>query len=234
MAKGLYEKRKEARRLRSEGLSLNEITAKTGAAKSSVSLWVRDIELTGEQKAVLQEKNPAYSGWHSTENRAKASQSIRHTWALRRMAYQEDGKRMARKKDANFIAGCMLYWAEGSKNRNTLRFTNSDENMMRFFAGFLKNHFKVGDEDIGVTVRFYSSSGLSVDDVEEYWEGILGVPRRCFKKAEIDHDKRATSGQKIKYKYGICAVQVNDVSVVQKIYGAIQEYVGFVDEKFLG
>jgi hypothetical protein len=34
-------------------------------------------------------------------------------------------------------AGCMLYWAEGSKARNTLKFANSDRQMVRFFRHFL-------------------------------------------------------------------------------------------------
>jgi hypothetical protein len=62
----------------------------------------------------------------------------------------------------------------------------------------------------------------------------LGLPTACFKRAEVDHDKRPTSGQKIKHRFGTCALQWNDVSVLQKIYGAIQEYVGFEDGRFLG
>jgi transcriptional regulator with XRE-family HTH domain len=41
------QERNEARRLRrDEGLSLKEIALQLGVAKSSVSHWVRDIELT--------------------------------------------------------------------------------------------------------------------------------------------------------------------------------------------
>jgi hypothetical protein len=32
----------------------------------------------------------------------------------------------------------MLYWAEGSKERNTVCFANSDIAMVRFFAEFLR------------------------------------------------------------------------------------------------
>ena len=42
-----------ARKLRNKGLSLNEIIKKTGFAKGSVSVWVRDIQLTPEQKKIL-------------------------------------------------------------------------------------------------------------------------------------------------------------------------------------
>ena len=32
------------------------------------------------------------------------------------------------------MAGCLLYWAEGSKDRNTMHFANSDINLVRFFS----------------------------------------------------------------------------------------------------
>ena len=46
----------KARELRGQGLSMNEIVRTLGVAKSSVSFWVRDIELTVAQKKELSEK----------------------------------------------------------------------------------------------------------------------------------------------------------------------------------
>jgi len=42
----------------------------------------------------------------------------------------------------------MLYWAEGEKDRNALRFYNSDPEMVRFFVFFLKKYFDLRDEEI--------------------------------------------------------------------------------------
>jgi predicted transcriptional regulator len=47
------EARHEARRLRFEGASINEIEKTLGVARSSVSRWVFDIELSPEQRAEL-------------------------------------------------------------------------------------------------------------------------------------------------------------------------------------
>lgn len=48
--------KKLARILRKQGWSINEIYRKLGVGKSSVSLWVRDIELTFIQKQKLSKK----------------------------------------------------------------------------------------------------------------------------------------------------------------------------------
>jgi transposase len=39
--------------VKTEGASIKEIAKRTGAAQSSISRWVRDIELTDEQRASL-------------------------------------------------------------------------------------------------------------------------------------------------------------------------------------
>ncbi len=61
------EKRLEARKLRIDGLSLKEISEKIAVSKSSVSLWVRNIELTYEQKLKL---NRIDSGRNIARNKA--------------------------------------------------------------------------------------------------------------------------------------------------------------------
>jgi transposase len=42
-----------ARKLRQEGMSVREIEGRVGVARSTVSLWVRDVEPTAEQSATL-------------------------------------------------------------------------------------------------------------------------------------------------------------------------------------
>ncbi len=59
MPRGKYypeELREEARRLRREGYSLNEIAARLGPPKNTLTLWVRGIELTPEQRQRLMRK----------------------------------------------------------------------------------------------------------------------------------------------------------------------------------
>lgn len=46
----------------------------------------------------------------------------------------------------------MLYWAEGSKDRNTFYFVNSDANMLRLCMRFLREEMAVGEDDF--TIRF--------------------------------------------------------------------------------
>jgi AcrR family transcriptional regulator len=140
---------------RDEGASIKEIARRVGVSISSVSHWVRDIELTPQQDAQLLLRNPAY-------NRQRSG-----TWiqAARRRtereAYQNGGRARARHGDVSFVAGCMLYWAEGAKGRNQLQFANSDPEVVRFFVDFLRTHFDLSGEEIRITCHLYADHAIS-------------------------------------------------------------------------
>jgi transcriptional regulator with XRE-family HTH domain len=54
--------RDRARKLRREnGLPIKVIAAELGVSPSSVSRWVRDVELSAEQEAALRDANPIYN-----------------------------------------------------------------------------------------------------------------------------------------------------------------------------
>jgi hypothetical protein len=44
---------------------------------------------------------------------------------------QQSGRGLVCLDDSLFIAGCMLYWAEGDKSRNSVRMANSDPEVLR-------------------------------------------------------------------------------------------------------
>jgi hypothetical protein len=119
--------RELARRLRREdGASIKEIGRRTGAAQSSISRWVGDIELTEDQREAL--RIAAYNG--HVKGRTMNALLRREARAMA----QEEGQMLANNGDRLFVAGCMLYWAEGGKGRNQVKFVNSDPEMVRVFV----------------------------------------------------------------------------------------------------
>jgi hypothetical protein len=114
--------REWARELRRHrALSVKEIASVVGVARSSVSVWVRDVPLTPEQLESLRQRNPAYNRQlrGATRNAERGRE--------RRRGYQERGKELARDGSPLHVAGAMLYWAEGDKtDRHTARISNSD------------------------------------------------------------------------------------------------------------
>lgn len=223
----------EARRLRKEeGYSLKEICTKIKVSKSSVSGWVKDIELTDEQKERLRQK---YKD-HYTNVNILGNNYIKNKFLEKRKKYQEEGRDLLvqLKNDTMFIAGIMIFWAEGSKDRGSVIMTNSNVNMLSFFVKFLKKYFMVGDGIIKFSFQYYSNNGIPIDDVKKYWLTGLDLPSTCFKRYTVDKRYENAPGKKIgKLLYGVGRIVVNDVRIKQMIFGAIQEFMNFKEDSWL-
>jgi transcriptional regulator with XRE-family HTH domain len=215
--------RNRARELRrTEGLPINEIAQRLGVSKSSVSYWVRDVELTSQQHEALRAMNPAYN----RQLNGSRTNAARHR--ANRVAAQERGRVLARQCDPLHLAGCMLYWAEGSRSRNQIRFTNSDPEMVRLFAIFLRECFDVCDADICVTCNLFPDHVERQHEIERFWLDIVGVPETSLCRSTVNtYSKYSKKKRQNKLPYGTCRVTVSRTRVVQSIYGSIQEYAGF-------
>jgi AcrR family transcriptional regulator len=214
--------REAAIALRQEGRSIREITRLVGVSKSSISLWVRDVELTPQQHDALRARNAAY-------DRQRLGNKV---WSAlcrdRRLNWQAEGRLLARGGDPLFAAGCMLYWAEGSKTRNVVQMTNSDPEVLRFFVDFLRKYFHVCDERFAVTCNLFADHLSRQQEVERFWLTTLRLPHSCLKKSIVNrYSKYSQKKRQNMLPWGTARVSVGRTQVVQTIYGAIQEYGGF-------
>ena len=63
---------------------------------------------------------------------------------------------------------------------------------------------------------------------------MLDLPRDCVRKHALNHFPTSSSGRaKTRLQYGVCFLIVHRTWVVQHIYGAIQEYGGFEEPRWL-
>src|SRR5207253_845921 len=91
------DERMRARELRAQGWSIGEIQQLLGVSRSSVSIWVRDVPLSIEQRDALAARvrlGPLVAGERSAA-----------TARERRRSYQDDGRRLIRKRGALYAAG---------------------------------------------------------------------------------------------------------------------------------
>jgi hypothetical protein len=139
---------------------VTEIERELAVSRSSVSVWVRDVELGPAQRERLlavSKLGPLLSA----ERKAAAAREGRRR-------YQADGRRLARDRDATYTAGCMLYWAEGSKARNYVKLTNSDPELVVYFLRFLRLHFAVADERVKLALNLFCDHRDHQEEIEAY------------------------------------------------------------------
>ncbi len=128
----------------------------------------------------------------------------------------------------------MLFWAEGSRNRNVVVFTNSDPEMVAFFLQFLRVCFSVSDQSVRVTCNLFADHEQCQEEIEQFWLDRLQLPRECLRKSTVNtYSKYSQKKRRNKLPYGTCRLTVCDTSLVQALYGAIQEYGGFEREEWV-
>jgi hypothetical protein len=120
----------------------------------------------------------------------------------------------------------MLYWAEGSKRRNDVEFTNSDPDMMRTFVKFLRRCYGVAQDDLRLTLNVHLNNGLRLAEIEKWWLTRLGLSPRCLGSHTVNRCSRASGQTRRTLPYGTARVVVHSTFIVQSIYGAIQKYAG--------
>lgn len=105
-----------ARDLRAMAWSLDEIAAELGVSKSSVSLWVRDVEFQPGPRRKARRRGP-------NALQRRKGQKIED---LRLAGVTRLG---SLSKQAFLAAGAALYAGEGAKRDGAIVFANSDERM---------------------------------------------------------------------------------------------------------
>lgn len=199
---------------------MKELARLVGVSKSSISLWVRDIELTEAQRSVLRRRirTNGWAGSALVASRARA----------RRQQAQEHGRELAQRAEPLHVAGCMLFWAEGSRKGNVVEFVNSDPAMVKFFARFLRTCFAVPDEKFRITCNLFADHRDRQREIEQFWLDLLDLPRTCLCRSSVNvYSKYSKKKRRNMLPFGTCRIAVHDTRIEQSIYGAIQEYAGF-------
>jgi hypothetical protein len=80
----------------------------------------------------------------------------------------------------------MLYWAEGSKNRNAAHLTNADPEVLRFFARFMRAFFDIPDEKFRVTCNLFADHVVRQTEIEQFWLDTLGLPRSSLCRSIVN------------------------------------------------
>jgi hypothetical protein len=164
------ELREQAIALRREGKSYREIRERIPVSKSTLSLWVGDVVLTDTQDERLQALQRL--------GQTKAARTIQ----ARRLARQATTMGAARAQIPElaeselFLAGVVLYWAEGSKAKpwrqgEQVDLINSDPDVIRLFVRWLEL-LGIGMERLTFTISIHESADLV--KAEDFWRSVVG------------------------------------------------------------
>lgn len=170
--RGKVEEQARARQLRAQAWTLQEIADELGVAKSSVSLWVRDVVFDpSARRSAATGRRPRGSD-HPLRRRKLAEIAACDTWGREQVGALSDRDLL--------VAGAALYAGEGHKRDGEVGFANTDPQLVAFFCRWLRAFFIV--DEARLRVSLYLHHGLDLDAAMAHWSGVTGIPLDQFHK----------------------------------------------------
>lgn len=192
--------------LRRDGKSYNEISKKLKVSKGTLSDWLHDDPQSIRLKLKLtKEVNPYRIQKFVEANRIK--------WQNWREAARRDARNEFKNLSKNplFIAGLMLYWAEGdSKPENPVRMTNTAPGMIKLYVKFLTKILGIPESNLRAAVIIYPD--LSNDKCIDFWSAISEIPKSQFHKTQIIGGRHPTK----RLSNGICMIYCGNRQLKEK------------------
>ena len=165
--------------LRKQGLSYREIMEQVNIAKSTLSDWLHSVDLAKYQKQRLTEKK-----WASAKRggEAKHQQRVTKTQRIIESAAKEIGTINKREL---WLIGTMLYWAEGSKEKeggpnSRVIFTNTDADMILLFLCWLKEICKKDLPNIIFDIYIHELQKNRTVEIINFWAKTIKLPPAYF------------------------------------------------------
>lgn len=171
-----YNLKEKAIALRKEGLSYSEILAKIPVAKSTLSDWLHSVGLSKHQKQRLTAKKLEAIGKGGA---AKRVQRIAATEKIMAMAIKDIGTITRREL---WLMGVMLYWAEGSKEKEWdvgcgIQFSNTDPDMINLFLYWLKEIYSKTFDDLIIDIYIHDLQRERTEEISAFWVKAINGPQ---------------------------------------------------------
>jgi hypothetical protein len=189
--------------LRRVGLSILEISRKTGRGKATISRYIQGVQVSTEYVHVLREKQGgsrtrALNAWSVAQLKAKDLLSPPFS------------------KRERLIALASLYWAEGTKRE--LGFINSDGMMIKMFIKYLAD-LGVQKEDLQISLRLFEDADRAL--AIQYWMKTLEVKTDHIRSINVLQGKKHG-----KLPFGMCRVRVKNNAPYFKILISMIQILG--------
>ncbi len=203
---GKWREREQARELRAQAWTLQEIADELGVAKGTVSVWVRDVEFTPKPR---NRGHPAGSKHPMRVRKEVEIEQCRDdamVWA----------HSVTQRERSMFALG--LYAGEGSKTGNTLGMANTNPRLLWEFVEWIRRDFMIDESRLRVVV--YLHEGLDLDAAEAFWSRVLSIPRSQFTKpyrAIADSTIRSA-----KHRYGCATVRYASAVTIRRVLARIE------------
>lgn len=201
--------KREATVLRKSGHSLNEISLRLNIAQSTVSLWLRNVELSEKAK-----KRINGLGIYGRKKGLETNKKRREAEDIRIAKKVEEYFCSREQKIDSKIACALLYWGEGTKydGNKSVSFINADPEMIQYFLRVFRDSFPLDEKRFRALIHLHE-----YHDAERqlrFWSNVTRIPISQFNKPYL---KKNTGKSKKENYPGCVSVRYSDSKVYKEL-----------------
>lgn len=199
----------KAIKLRKEGYSYSQISSELSIAKSTLSLWLKDIKFIPTGVTIERKEE---SNRKSTE--VKRVDKMKSIVDALNFAKSNVGK--ISKRDL-FILGIGIYIGEGSKIGSFIRISNSDPRIIKLSIRWFKECFGLSNLNFKIRIHLYPDS--NENEAIKFWMSSLELNKDAFYSSSVDGRTNKQVKNKRVLPYGTAHLSI--VSNGEKDFGVL-------------
>lgn len=207
-----------------EELSYAAIRKRLGVPKSTLSYWLRDFPLSEERILELRR-----NGWKKSEasrEKFRATMRRKREERVRKVHEKWQGRFVGLSEDSHFVAGLMLYLAEGNKkNYARIELTNTDPGVVSFFINWLNKFLEIPCSRIKAELHLYEN--MDIQKEIDFWKRQLGFSENQFYKPQVRKLKKSSFSYRGSFGHGTCAIYFGSVEKKLELTMAIQALIDY-------
>lgn len=207
-------------------LGYGAIAKQLSVSKSTLGRWLKDLPLS--EKRILELRR---EGW----SRGEASRELfRETMRKKREEREESVYRKQRKylgrlsRQSLFVAGLMLYLAEGDKkDKYHIGLANTDPQVIKFFLWWLITFLRVKKSNIRIQLHLYESMDLTAQ--RKFWRKLTRLPEKQFYKEQVRPLRPGSFSYPESFRHGTCKIYFNGIEKTSKLMLSIKAFLDTYD-----
>ncbi len=216
-------------KLRLTGKSYTEINRILGVPKSTLSGWLKDLQLSDTARKRLNDLTKEGSLKGLIKRNKLQTQLAKEKAKVIRQAASSEIKKIS--KQELLILGVALYWGEGYKrpivkngverSYHPVSLSNSDPKLIAIFLRFLREICEVEENKIKAGLRIFKHHNS--DQLLQFWSKLTRIPRERFEKFYYGVSKSSQGKRPFNIlPYGTVQIRVNDTALFHKIMGWLE------------
>ncbi|MCK9379159.1 MAG: hypothetical protein M0P97_03370 [Candidatus Moranbacteria bacterium] len=213
-------------KLRKQGLSYNQISEKIKIPKSTLSYWLKDLEISEKAKNKIKERvNETAIKALIKRNKEQTKIASDRADIIRKEAKEESKKLF---KNKLFIAGVSLYWAEGYKKGaygskwKSVDFANSDPEMIKVMMKFFREICRV--ENKNIRLQIIAHRNVNIESAVTFWSKKIKIPKDQFMKTYCSYPEKESKRKNHTLTNGTLHIRINNVKLFFRIIGWIDGF----------